>query len=72
MPIPSQQGFDLSAALHCHGRSILIRNGKCQTMIVDVVEAASLLLLGTKERKPNCDAGDGATFEGDDSCKPAE
>ena len=35
-------------------------------------QAASSLLLGAEEGKLSCDAGDGAAYESDDSCKPAE
>eukprot|EP00957_Ditylum_brightwellii_P029421 2224026-Ditylum_brightwellii.AAC.1 len=35
-------------------------------------QAASLLLLGTEEGKPSCDADDGVAYESGDSCKPAE
>eukprot|EP00957_Ditylum_brightwellii_P045050 3417436-Ditylum_brightwellii.AAC.1 len=39
---------------------------------VDVVEAASSLLLGTEEGKPSCDVGDGAAYESGNSRKLAE
>eukprot|EP00957_Ditylum_brightwellii_P108030 8241871-Ditylum_brightwellii.AAC.1 len=59
--------FSSASAVQCCQCDFLLL---ISVVIVDVVEVALSLLLGTEEGKSSC--GDGVASEGDDSCKPAE
>eukprot|EP00957_Ditylum_brightwellii_P059928 4550159-Ditylum_brightwellii.AAC.1 len=62
----TKQMFSSASAMQCCQCDFL----PVSAVTVDVVEAASLLLLGMEEEKLSC--GDGASSDGDDYCKPAE
>eukprot|EP00957_Ditylum_brightwellii_P095054 7239457-Ditylum_brightwellii.AAC.2 len=64
-----RQMFSLASAMqYCQCDFLLL----VSVVTFDVVEVASLLLLGTEEGKSSCDADDGVASKGDDSYKPAE